>query len=69
MDAYLEKDLDLAHQAWLKKNDMIVEAKSIMEEFNHEDKDRMKDILRIVDNCKDMAGLIWKIFLFVKLNN
>jgi len=58
MNAYLKKDLELAHNAWLKKDKLVAEAKSLMNELEYDDKDKIKDMIRIAQNCKDMSALI-----------
>ena len=40
MDAYMKKDLALAHEAWLKKNEVIKKARSLMNKSNYDDKER-----------------------------
>ena len=58
MNAYLKKNLELAHNAWLKKDKLVAEAKSLMNKLDYDDKDKVKDMIRIAQNCKDMSALI-----------
>ncbi len=58
MTAYLKKDLELAHHSWLKKDQLVVKANSLIEELNYDDKDKIKDMIKIAKHCKDMAALI-----------
>jgi len=58
MNAYLKKDLKLAHKAWLKKDQLINEVKSMIKGLDSDDRDRLKDLIRIAQDCKDMAALI-----------
>jgi len=58
MDAYLKKDIASAHKQWLNKTVLLKDAKSLISELNYEEKDRIKDMIRIIEDCKDMAGLI-----------
>ena len=58
MNAYLKKDLHLAHSSWLKKVKLVKEAKSLMAKLDFDDKDKIKDMIRIAKNCKDMSALI-----------
>jgi len=58
MNAYLKKNLELAHNAWLKKDKLVAEAKSLMNKLDYDDKDKIKDMIRIAQNCKDMSALI-----------
>jgi len=58
MNAYLKKNLELAHNTWLKKDKLITEAKSLMNKLDYDDKDKIKDMIRIAQNCKDMSALI-----------
>ncbi len=58
MDAYLKKNLELAHNAWLKKDKIVAEGKSLINKLEYEDKDKIKDMIRIAQNCKEMSALI-----------
>ncbi|MFW9947970.1 MAG: AbrB/MazE/SpoVT family DNA-binding domain-containing protein [Candidatus Odinarchaeota archaeon] len=58
MNAYLKKDYVLAHKAWLLKNELVDKAKSLMSELDYEDRDKIKDMMRIAEKCKDMAAFI-----------
>ena len=58
MNAYLKKNLQLAHSLWLKKVKLVKEAKSLMTKLDFDDKDKIKDMIRIAKNCKDMSALI-----------
>lgn len=58
MNAYLKRNLELAHKAWLKKDKLVAEAKSLMNKLDYDDKDKIKDMIRIAQNCKDMSALI-----------
>ncbi len=56
--AFLNKDDKLAYFSWLKKDILFKKAQDIMEKLDHDDKDNINILLRIVQNCKDMAALI-----------
>ena len=58
MQAFLKKNDKLAYYSWLKKDRLFVKANEIMENFEYENKDNINILLRIVQNCKDMAALI-----------
>jgi phosphate uptake regulator len=58
MDAYLKNDLVLAHKAWLKKAKLVESANSLLSKLDYEDKDKVKDMIRIAEKCKDMAAFI-----------
>jgi len=58
MNAYLKKDFVLAHKAWLRKDELIERANSLLSELDYEDKDKLKDMIRIAEKCKDMAAFI-----------
>ena len=58
MEAFLKKDDKLAFLSWLKKDGLFRKADEKMENLEHDDKDRIHILLRIVQNCKDMAALI-----------
>ena len=58
MNAYQKKNLQLAHSSWLKKVKLVKEAKSLMAKLDFDDKDKIKDMIRIAKNCKDMSALI-----------
>ena len=56
--AFLKKDDKLAYYSWLKKDGLFKKAKAMMEILEHDDRDSINILLRIVQNCKDMAALI-----------
>jgi len=58
MNAYLKRDLELAHNAWKKKLEFVGKAKTLMSKLDYEDRDKIKDMIRIAQNCKDMSALI-----------
>ena len=58
MNAYLKKDYVLAHKAWLLKNELVDKANSLMSKLDYEDRDKIKDMIRIAEKCKDMAAFI-----------
>ncbi len=58
MDTYLKQDSKLAYYVWLKKDKLVEKAAQINKEYSYEDMDNIKNMLRIADLCKDMAGLV-----------
>ncbi len=58
MNAYLKKDFVLAHKAWLRKDKLVEIANSLLSKLDYEDKDKVKDMIRIAEKCKDMAAFI-----------
>lgn len=58
MNAYMKKDLNLAHQIWLGKDELVERANSLISKLDYEDKDKIKDMIRIAERCKDMAAFI-----------
>ncbi|MCK4382489.1 MAG: hypothetical protein KAW66_04265 [Candidatus Lokiarchaeota archaeon] len=58
MNAYLKKDFILAHKAWLRKDKLVKIANSLLSKLDYEDKDKVKDMIRIAEKCKDMAAFI-----------
>jgi phosphate uptake regulator len=58
MEAYMKKNLVLAHDAWLRKDKLVKEAKLLIDKLDYNDKDKIKDMIRIAHYCKDMAALI-----------
>ena len=58
MEACLKKDLVLASEIWLKKDKLVEEANLLMNNLDYDDKDKVKDMIRIAQSCKDMAALI-----------
>jgi len=58
LNAYLKKDLILLRDVWYQKDELITQAELLMDDLNHEDKEKIKDLLRIADHCKDMGALI-----------
>ena len=57
-DAFLNKDDKLAYYAWLKKDGLFKKARDMMGDLKHDEKDNINILLRIVQNCKDMAALV-----------
>ncbi|MFX0141630.1 MAG: hypothetical protein ACFFDN_48785 [Candidatus Hodarchaeota archaeon] len=56
--AFLQKDDKLAFFAWLKKDKLFNKANGLFKNLNYDDKDKIRNIMRIAQNCKDMAALI-----------
>ncbi|MCK4285069.1 MAG: hypothetical protein KAX18_02650 [Candidatus Lokiarchaeota archaeon] len=57
-EAFLKKDDKLAYYSWLKKNALFKKVKEILENLERDERDNLNILLRIVQNCKDMAALI-----------
>jgi phosphate uptake regulator len=58
MIAYQKKALELAHKVW-KKRDMLVEKGNLLiNDLGFKEKEKIRDLMRIAYNCKDMAALI-----------
>ncbi|MFX1344435.1 MAG: AbrB/MazE/SpoVT family DNA-binding domain-containing protein [Promethearchaeota archaeon] len=58
MDAFLQKDDKLAFIVWIKKDQLFSKAEELMINLDYDDKDKIKNIMRIAQNVKDMAALI-----------
>ncbi|MFX0037371.1 MAG: hypothetical protein ACFE9I_17250 [Candidatus Hermodarchaeota archaeon] len=58
LEAYLNKKLELAHKVWLKKDKLVKKANTLMSTLDYDDIDKIKDMIRIAESCKDMAALI-----------
>ncbi|MFW9823100.1 MAG: hypothetical protein ACFFE4_09205 [Candidatus Thorarchaeota archaeon] len=58
MNAYLKKDLILAHKTWFGKDNLVERANSLLSNLDCEDKDKIKNMIRIAENCKDMTAFI-----------
>ncbi|MFX1317397.1 MAG: AbrB/MazE/SpoVT family DNA-binding domain-containing protein [Promethearchaeota archaeon] len=58
MNAYLKKDLIVAHKSWLRKDKLVEKAASLNNSLDYDDKAKIKDMIRIAENCKDMAAFI-----------
>ena len=58
MNAFLNKNDKLAFYSWLKKDKLVVKANEIMKNLGYNDKEKIRDLLRIIQNCKDMSALI-----------
>lgn len=58
MNAFLNKNDKLAFLSWVKKDILFDKANDLMRNLGHDDKDRIRDLLRIIQNCKDMSALI-----------
>ncbi|MFX1278193.1 MAG: AbrB/MazE/SpoVT family DNA-binding domain-containing protein [Promethearchaeota archaeon] len=58
MNAYLKKDLELAHNSWLKKELLVDQANTFMGNLDSNDIEKIKVMVQITKHCKDMAALI-----------
>ncbi len=58
MDAYLKKDFEKAHLVWFKKEELTEKASELMKSLNFAEKEQIKDLIRIIEKCKDMAAFI-----------
>ena len=58
MNAYLKKDIILAHKSWLRKDKLLEKATALSNGLDYDDKAKIKDMIRIAENCKDMAAFI-----------
>ncbi|MFX1425460.1 MAG: AbrB/MazE/SpoVT family DNA-binding domain-containing protein [Promethearchaeota archaeon] len=58
MNAYLKKDLELAHKSWLKKESLVNKANTIMSNLDSNAVEKIKVMIQIAKHCKDMAALI-----------
>ncbi|MFX1447189.1 MAG: AbrB/MazE/SpoVT family DNA-binding domain-containing protein [Promethearchaeota archaeon] len=58
MNAYLKGNLELAHNSWLKKDELVEKANSLMSGLDYEEKEISKDLIRIAKHCKDMTAFI-----------
>ena len=56
--AFLQKDDKLAFFAWIKKDKLFSKANGLLKNLNYDDKDKIRKIMRIAQNSKDMAALI-----------
>ena len=58
MDAFLQKDDKLAFIVWIKKDQLFRKAEELMINLDYDDRDKLKNIVRIAQDIKDMAALI-----------
>ncbi|MFX1305065.1 MAG: AbrB/MazE/SpoVT family DNA-binding domain-containing protein [Promethearchaeota archaeon] len=58
MNAYLKKDFVLAYKAWLRKDEIVEKANSLLSKLDYGDKDKINNMIRIAVKCKDMAAFI-----------
>lgn len=58
MDAFLKKKDKLAFIVWVKKDVLFKKAKEILKDLDYDDKEKIKKIMHIAQNVKDMAALI-----------
>lgn len=58
MNAYLKKDLELAHKSWLKKEILVNKAGTFIDKLDHDDIEKIRVMISITKHCKDMAALI-----------
>lgn len=58
MIAYQKKALELAHKAWKKRDELIEKGNLLINDLGIKEKEKIRDLMRIAYNCKDMAALI-----------
>jgi phosphate uptake regulator len=58
MNAFLQKNDKLAYYSWIGKDQIFDRAKELIKSLNHIDQENVKSLMRIAQNCKDMAALI-----------
>ena len=58
MEAFMNKNLDLAYDLWFKRDEIIEQANNLMNELDYNDMNNLKDLVVIAHACKDMAALI-----------
>lgn len=58
MIAYQKKALELAHKVWKKRDILIEKGNLLINDLRFKEKGKIRDLMRIVYNCKDMAALI-----------
>jgi hypothetical protein len=58
VDAFLKKDSDLAYDLWFERDEIVDQAKDIMNDLEYQDVDKLKDMVMIAHACKDMTALI-----------
>ncbi|MFX1571782.1 MAG: AbrB/MazE/SpoVT family DNA-binding domain-containing protein [Promethearchaeota archaeon] len=58
MRAFLQKDDKLAFIVWIKKDKLFSKADEILKNLSYENKEKIKNLMRIAQNIKDMAALI-----------
>ena len=58
MNAFLKKNFDLAYDLWFKRDEIVDNAKKLMNKLEYNDVDKLKDMVMIAHACKDMAALI-----------
>jgi phosphate uptake regulator len=58
MNAFLQKDDKLAFITWVKKDNLFIKATELINNLDYENKEKIKSIMRIAQNVKDMAALI-----------
>jgi hypothetical protein len=58
MDAFLQKDDKLAFLVWVKKDMLFNKAHILIKNLDSDDKEKVKDIMRIAHKIKSMSALI-----------
>jgi len=58
MIAYQKKALELAHKVWKKRDILIEKGNMLINDLGIKEKEKIRDLMRIAYNCKDMAALI-----------
>jgi len=58
MNAFLQKNDKLAYYTWIGKDQIFDRANELLLSLNPIDQENVKNLMRIAQNCKDMAALI-----------
>jgi phosphate uptake regulator len=58
MNAFLQKNDKLAYYSWIGKDQIFDKANELIKDLNNTDQENVKSLMRIAQNCKDMAALI-----------
>jgi len=58
MNAFLQKNDKLAYYTWIGKDQIFDKANKLLLSLNPIDQENVKNLMRIAQNCKDMAALI-----------
>ena len=58
MIAYQKNNLELAHRVWKKKDKLIDKANILISNLDYNEKEKIRELMRIAQDCKDMVALI-----------
>ncbi|MFX1238778.1 MAG: hypothetical protein ACFE8P_13810, partial [Promethearchaeota archaeon] len=55
IDAFLNNDSEKSFSLWFERDKLIKEAEQLMKNLEYDDVDRLKDLVMIAHNCRDIT--------------